>query len=288
MEQDLSHILIASDIDGTFAGKRGKMVEANYEAVQRFAQMGGVFTFATGRAPVHLGEPILRAAPYVGCHVVTANGMCLYDLQSRRVVEEHFLNSDRMVEATVRLLAQYPDLGVRLAAQEGIVVNDLDNPYLRAESGAAFDGRVVMPTDDWRGLHVYKFVLRADVQTLTQVKQFLLDEYAECFAPNLSASSLLDIQAHGRSKATMLCELRDRLSGQRGKQMLLIAVGDEENDIEMLRAADVAVCPANAREAVKAICKYCLCHHNYGVIADLLQVLLQDPMERFVQGACTE
>ena len=42
-------ILIVSDLDGTFLGSGGRMVERNVEKIKFFNANGGLFTFATGR-----------------------------------------------------------------------------------------------------------------------------------------------------------------------------------------------------------------------------------------------
>ena len=52
--------------------------------------------------------------------------------------------------------------------------------------------------------------------------------------------------------------------------LMTVAVGDQENDLPMLLAADIAACPDNAVEAVKAVCSLRLCHHDEGCIADLI------------------
>ena len=53
----------------------------------------------------------------------------------------------------------------------------------------------------------------------------------------------------------------------------MIACGDFENDIEMLAAADISVCPANACDKVKAIADYQLCSCGEGLIADIIEGL---------------
>ena len=53
----------------------------------------------------------------------------------------------------------------------------------------------------------------------------------------------------------------------------IYAVGDYENDIEMLKASDVSVCPANAMEYVKKSADMTLCDCNGGVIADLVEII---------------
>jgi hypothetical protein len=41
----------------------------------------------------------------------------------------------------------------------------------------------------------------------------------------------------------------------------------------MLGLADIAACPANANDNVKAICKHHLCSNDEGVIGDLIDLL---------------
>ena len=44
----------------------------------------------------------------------------------------------------------------------------------------------------------------------------------------------------------------------------LVCIGDHYNDIEMLKMADIAICPKNAVDEVKNICEYVAddCHNN--------------------------
>lgn len=49
------------------------------------------------------------------------------------------------------------------------------------------------------------------------------------------------------------------------------AVGDYDNDISMIKAADVGVCPSNALDEVKKVADLCLCSNEEGVIADLIE-----------------
>ena len=53
--------------------------------------------------------------------------------------------------------------------------------------------------------------------------------------------------------------------------MTLCCVGDYDNDIEMLEAADISACPSNANDNVKAISKLQLCSNDEGVIGDLVE-----------------
>jgi hydroxymethylpyrimidine pyrophosphatase-like HAD family hydrolase len=51
----------------------------------------------------------------------------------------------------------------------------------------------------------------------------------------------------------------------------LIAVGDYWNDMELLEAADIACCPANAIPEVKAVCAHILPSHNDDPMVTLIR-----------------
>ena len=56
MEKSLSHYLIVTDIDDTLLPHDGEIPKRNLEAIHRFQQKGGKFTFATGRSHYHCAE----------------------------------------------------------------------------------------------------------------------------------------------------------------------------------------------------------------------------------------
>ena len=58
-----------------------------------------------------------------------------------------------------------------------------------------------------------------------------------------------------------------------GENVTLIACGDYVNDIEMLKDADVSVCPENAHEQVKGICDLKLCKNTDGLIDALVSYI---------------
>ena len=76
---------------------------------------------------------------------------------------------------------------------------------------------------------------------------------------------MIELQPHGVSKSFQIPNLKSLYPGAE-----LWCIGDYENDIEMLRDADVAVCPANAMDAVKAIADVQVCHCKDGALADMI------------------
>jgi hydroxymethylpyrimidine pyrophosphatase-like HAD family hydrolase len=93
--------------------------------------------------------------------------------------------------------------------------------------------------------------------------------YGERFSMTSSGKEILEVQAFGCNKAAGLSRLHEHC----GHDRILIACGDFENDMEMLRAADIAICPENAMEAVKSICHRTLCHCKDGLMGDIVDLL---------------
>ena len=72
-------ILIASDLDGTFLGKKSRVVQENVDAVRAFCAQGGLFTFATGRHHGHILQALPCTRELCNIPVIFANGGYLYD-----------------------------------------------------------------------------------------------------------------------------------------------------------------------------------------------------------------
>jgi hydroxymethylpyrimidine pyrophosphatase-like HAD family hydrolase len=92
------------------------------------------------------------------------------------------------------------------------------------------------------------------------------------FVPTFSNTWILEVQYPGINKALGLRKLKKQL-GAAIAGRTVIACGDFDNDIQMLQAADVAVCPANARENVKPYADHVRCSCEEGLIADVIEAI---------------
>ena len=78
------------------------------------------------------------------------------------------------------------------------------------------------------------------------------------------------MNAAGCDKGHGLHRLADWYRGTFGYEPVTVAAGNYENDLSMLRAADIAGCPSDAQELVKPTCRFILCPFQEGSIADLI------------------
>lgn len=270
---DPKNVLIVSDIDGTFLGKGSRIVDKNIQAIERFKANGGLFTFATGRATVNIKKNVPMVAELLNAPAVLANGGYIYDYASKSTVCANYMDSD-VIEAVVKYIdAEFPSVTLRAMTEdhfwltrfEGHVKNDI----LRMLNDGDY---TVAPVEEWHRGDMIKLVVRGSAEDVDNVRDALekkFGRFAEC---NKSAATFLEYQKLGCSKATAMLALKDYYR-QKGREVTLIAAGDYENDLEMLKAADISVCPSNAIESVKEICDLCLCDHDEGLIASIIELI---------------
>jgi HAD superfamily hydrolase (TIGR01484 family) len=198
--------------------------------------------------------------------------MALYDVSLGKAVYENFTDSALISEVVDLLYDKYTNLLFRGMGGEGIITFQPENPFMKREIERGDCHVAVVEREKWKNEKFYKMTLRAEHETLVEVSKLLEKSFGEALNLCFSWPTIFEIQPKGMSKAVTALKLRDMLSVG-GIKKKLYAVGDYGNDIEMLKAADVAVCPSNAIDEVKNICDLCLCDNDSGVIADLIEYI---------------
>lgn len=265
------NIVIVSDIDGTFLGTGGRLVERNLCAIEAFEREGGRFTFATGRVHFNIARKLPEVYDLPNAPGILANGTCLYDFREKRVVEAIYVDPDAILGALRMADRDFPDLGIRVTTTDGFITPAFEGVIAR--DLAAFRDRTrISPVAEWTGENWYKVVVRGDDDRLTELRSRVEAEWPGAFFMVRSEPCFLEFQRAGCSKATLLGRLRDYCTID-GRGPIIYAVGDYENDYDMLLAADVAVCPTNALEMVKKICTIQPSTNDEGVIAALIEEL---------------
>lgn len=267
-------IAIITDLDGTFFDSNARPAKRNLEAVEYFKKNGGLFAIATGRVPELMGlalEPIISTLVNIPC--INSNGALAYDFIEKRAYNEIFLDADRASEFIKRVVAEFPEVNARLSTKNGKYVvhrTEWDEP-----SGDYSKVAGILPIDDVPRCGWYRVAFDGPCASLDSARELFEHEYEEYFDFVKSCDTIYEFNDISATKGTALERLRKLLidSGRATEKLKIYAAGDFENDLDMLRRADVPCCPANAIEKVKKICKIQLCDCNDGAIADLIYKL---------------
>lgn len=246
-----SDVLLTVDYDRTLTAPDSTIPESNLEAIRYFMDNGGTFTVNTGRSiPM---SRVFRDKIPVNAPLLLYNGSAAYNLEEGKFEFIHEIQMDPW--DTVRKCRNwFPDMVVevqgvkahyrfwenpawdafcdrnqcaRSFAQPG---DDL-GPFLKFSVYGEFHSDTV--ADLFGG--TTEEIRRVDEVERTLKERF--GDYCEVFR---AAPRIVDIHAKGVSKGKSALELKRKL----GKK-ILVCVGDAENDLPMLYAADYAFSPAD-------------------------------------------
>ncbi|MBQ2768275.1 MAG: HAD hydrolase family protein [Clostridia bacterium] len=265
------HVVIVTDMDGTFLGSDGCPVERNVRAIEAFKREGGHFTFATGRMHGDFLIMMPELAGLANAPAILVNGAYLYDFAERRVIEAHYLDTALVQELQRLIDRDYPSLGFRATTETGFLTENLTGLIARDLRRMREITRVIS-VETWGEVHCYKAVARGDAAELSRLRADAERRWPGVFSLTCSSHDILEFMPRGVSKATLLECLRDCCAMDE-QPPVIYAVGDYENDYAMLRAADVAVCPTNAMPMIREIAAICPASNNEGVIAALIEVI---------------
>ena len=247
MFEDISKVLLITDMDGTFLPASKRPSAENLAAVERLMAAGGRFSIATGRslqASMQYFEQVR-----VNCPIIMCNGGMVYDLNENRQIYDVYL-PDSAREMVKRILAANPDVGCECLPIEGVYVPQMTQME-REHCNICKVTPVECPVDEippnW-----YKALFAQTADRLHEVIEYadsISGEYPDIDLV-VSAPIYYEMLPKNISKGSALKELR-RACGM--EDFTIVAVGDYNNDIEMLEAADVGICPSNAADDVKQI-----------------------------------
>ena len=268
------NVIIASDIDGTYLWKFNYVSPRNLEALEYFKEEGGKFVFSSGRNQYDLMKIIPDIEHVVNAPCVLCNGSFLYDVQTGEILEPSYMDPDE-----ARRILEYvwnevdPDAGWRASGVEGYTAIESDITIRADLNSAGHSSKTKFYTLDTLVTdHLFKAVF---VQSADRIKNIY--EHVKGKFPKLtfttSCDTLLEMNPVGISKATALERLRELCNEKYGVNHVLCCMGDYFNDEEMLKAADISVCPENAHERIKKICTKTVCHCKDGALADCIDFL---------------
>ncbi|MBQ8107128.1 MAG: HAD-IIB family hydrolase, partial [Ruminococcus sp.] len=108
MFEDISKVLLITDMDGTFLPASKIPGRKSLQAIAEFEKRGGRFSIATGRAIQAANQYFDKIT--VNCPIIMCNGGMVYDLNNKRQIHDVFV-PDSTREIVGQVLRDNPDVG---------------------------------------------------------------------------------------------------------------------------------------------------------------------------------
>ncbi|MCI3926888.1 HAD family hydrolase [Paenibacillus sp. TRM 82003] len=247
--------LVVSDLDGTLLSPDHKVSRSVITSIRKYVREGGLFTIATGR-PLYTARSVIDQIG-IDIPVILCNGAVL--AAGGHVLERSMLRAVKVADLLSH--AHAAGLNVLLFRESGIEVFDRNAEIDAFEHKESVVCKVVEPeSKEWRGGELEKAILLGDMHQVKAVLEHwksVLDTDISVFQ---SEPNYVEVVSGGVNKGTALLRLSVML-GVRPEQIM--AIGNQMNDLPMLRQAGIGVAVANSPDELKKNADY-VCHTSYG------------------------
>ena len=237
--------MIVTDMDGTLLDAKNGISEKNRAALKEAAAKGVHVAIATGR--MHLSALPYAKAIGVTAPIVSCNGALV-----KTTAGEELFASPIAPDVVREILDCMKERGwyVQLYTDEGLFFCERDRRACAYEKIAGIEGKAV----GWDGLYalgtrVFKLLSISDHAEETAVRAAEISRMFEGKVRAVrSKEKYVDIMAEGVSKAASI----ERLAVSLGISLQeVLALGDSDNDCEMLSAAGIGVAMTTGTPAAR-------------------------------------
>lgn len=257
--------LILSDMDGTLIGSNFKISQKNFNAIRYFIEHGGIFGVATGRTKYSIRPYMGDLKPNGPC--ILYNGALVYDFEKDRDIKSEFLEKHMLDEYVDHCLKNFENMTVEIFTPEMMYIvspeGNVDPSVEREKKVFRYSTLAEVSEMDW-----YKAILFDTGKNLFEaqaaLKAFELEERLENV---FSQDFYLELLKKNVSKGMALEGLKKL---PRFSQKTVIAVGDYDNDIGMIKSADVGIAVRNARACVKQAADIITVSNDEDVMQDII------------------
>ena len=249
--------LIACDMDGTLLDSRFGLNKVDKDAIAAARAKGIVFTLCSGRSYKSLSMFAEELGLVTdGSYIVGFNGAVIYDPFNKSIVQQHSLGQGVSLDI-VRLFKAAP------REMEIVIYADGENMIFESHAVIAREYQKTSQAD-WietsdivkvaEGLSdIAKVIFIGENVALRDFERELSTRFGDVVDICFSAEYLLETGPIESSKGSGLEWLCRKMGIDLSET---IAIGDNYNDLSMIKPAGLGVAVANAVSAVKAIADY--------------------------------
>ena len=275
--------LIFLDLDGTALTDDKKLPAGNRKAIDEAMAAGHKIVVTTGRPLASARKQAERhglAGP--GSYIVAFNGGLIYDVEHEKTIFRQTID----LETVREVFAEAARRGVHIQAYRGDkVLVDPQNDDAELQSYCSLieiDYEVIPDIAELRDepvkMHSSMLALQpggrdseavAAEPGLVELRDWINEMYPEKLDAFLSAPVYLEIVSHGMNKGIAVHKMAELLDYPISDT---IAIGDEANDIPMIREAGIGAAMCNGLADAKAAADYVtMADNNHDGVAEVLR-----------------
>ena len=259
--------LLATDVDGTIAGPDHHVADRTAQALRGVQDAGIPVVLVTGRNSS--GTDALWCELGLKAPVISCGGSLIKRPDTGEIILER-----RMDPNDVRELL---DLGQALGAMRSMWTATItyrdDHPL--ADLMEAMNGvRCIRVPDFQAFIHsgIIKAVVGAPEERVVDLERTIRAHFGQSVTVTRGTSNFLDVTDSQATKGTALAYLADYLGIPREG---VVAIGDSDNDVDMLEYAAIGVAMGNSSASARRAASLQIGKNDAHGVAEFLETLLQ-------------
>lgn len=260
------NILLCTDLDDTLLTTDKKISPENQKAIEYFQSEGGIFTFATGRMP-H-GARLVLDFVTPNAPIVCYNGAGIYDLNKNKMIWKTALDRDA-IEVVEMVEKELSFSGIEVCGEDSVYFSRMNRIVYEHKAIERFPDNFVDYhdiTEPW-----IKVLFMQEKDEVHKVREFIADSpYADKYEFIQSSPYYYELLPKNATKGNAALRLADIL---RIPNECVIGVGDNENDLSLVKQAGVGIAVSNAIDAVKDVANYITVNNNSHAISAVICAL---------------
>lgn len=267
--------LVVTDMDKTLLNDSGRISEKNIEIIKKLKRNNIRFAIASGRARPGLYRMLdqYQIKEHVD-YIISMNGVSIYDTRSEESHEFDYLDRATIIS----IYNKYKDYALAFAVHKGnTLICSERTVYTDIES--EINGYDVQIEKDFAGAlgeNYPKLMLIGEEAVIDAVSGQLADEKTGAFNFFKSYNFFLEIVNSAVSKGNALvrlCDLKDI------DILKVLAIGDNLNDLDMIKSSGFGVAVLNSHEEVKRHARFLSKSNNEDGFAHACMTLVRSLSE---------
>ena len=262
--------IIACDLDETLLGSDRTIPKRNIEAIRRAREAGVRFVPATGRG-YHSVEPTLKDLGLFQKeheYVISYNGGAITENKDNRLL--HFQGISFNLARELYRRGQDYDVSIHIYTREMMYLYNAEPKDARSLSSRMKVTEISDRSIDFlKGTDIVKALyMNPDYSYLRKIQEDFAD-LEDQMDVSYSSNRFIEFNHVGVNKGAGLLSLAGLLGV---KPEETIAIGDNFNDLSMIKAAGLGVGVRNSIEGIKKDCGYITAaDNNEGAVAEVIE-----------------
>lgn len=262
--------LILSDIDGTILNTDHQVDSDLRETIALLKEENIPFVLASARSP-HGMFPIAETLDLGKNPIACYNGALIIEgnKEDYQTLIEHPLDTNDIKHLVQIITEKFPHISINIYSEGDWIVEKIDQ-WVQIEADITKEMPLQIPFDELLAANrpIHKMLLIATPKEIQEVFEFLKTvDFADA-SFYLSKDNYLEVTSKSVSKENALVEIAKYYQVPLENTM---TIGDNYNDIPMLRLAGLGVAMANAHQEVKNYANVETCSNNENGVSKAIQ-----------------